>query len=483
MSIDLLPMRGVKLRLQVGSEALDYSGAMESAETLSQPVLDRYRCPRDFLDFALRGALSSDEGYFQFGPTATCYGRSCSSVCETAAESLLCDSVEEVVVSSGRVELPFNPAEIVDNLRLERYANSGSPDSGYESLRRKLYYLLRPFTNRTVRKRIQKFHARNWEKTPFPRWPVDTTVETICEKLLSLAIEARGVDRVPFVWFWPDGAQGCVMVTHDVESEAGRDFCPELMDLDDSFGIKASFQIVPEERYEVSSKFLETFRNRGFEVGIQDLNHDGRLFDNREEFLHRVLIINRYATEYGAKGFRAAVLYRKPDWYNSLNFSFDMSIPNVAHLDAQHGGCCTVMPYFIGDVLELPVTTSQDYALFHLLNQRSTDLWKTQTELILGKNGMASFIIHPDYVMEPDTKLLYTALLGYLRDLRERRQVWFGLPADVDSWWRARNKMTVVRRDNAWQIEGEQAEHAVLAYAKRVDGNLVYELENATQAR
>jgi hypothetical protein len=160
-----------------------------------------------------------------------------------------------------------------------------------------------------------------------------------------------------------------------------------------------------------------------------------------------------------------------------------MSIPNVAHLDAQRGGCCTVMPYFIGNILELPVTASQDYALFHLLDQRSIDLWKTQIELILQKCGMASFIVHPDYVMEPDTKPVYEALLAYLQDLRKKKRIWFALPSDIDSWWRARSKMSVIKHNNSWRIEGEQADRAVLAYAKNVDGKLVYELGTAAEAR
>jgi hypothetical protein len=40
-----------------------------------------------------------------------------------------------------------------------------------------------------------------------------------------------------------------------------------------------------------------------------------------------------------------------------------MSVPNVGHLEVQRGGC-TVMPYFIGRIVELPVTTSQDYSVF-----------------------------------------------------------------------------------------------------------------------
>jgi hypothetical protein len=294
-------------------------------------------------------------------------------------------------------------------------------------------------------------------------------------------MEAKGVDRVPFVWFWPNGARGCLMMTHDVETETGRDSCADLMDIDDSFGIKASFQIVPEGRYAISHKFLAGIRNRGFDIGIQDLNHDGRLFDDREKFLRRVATINRYGGEYGAKGFRAAVLYRKPEWYDAFEFSFDMSIPNVAHLDPQRGGCCTVMPYFIRDILEIPVTTTQDYMQFHLLNQRCIDLWKTQIGLILEKNGLASFIVHPDYVVGHDTKSVYEDLLGYLQNLREKTEIWSALPADIDCWWRERSKMCVEGIGNSWRIVGEGAERAVLAYARNVDGKLVYELARGSQ--
>ena len=80
-------------------------------------------------------------------------------------------------------------------------------------------------------------------------------------------------------------------MTHDVETAAGRDFCGELMNLDDAAGVKASFQIVPEQRYAVSAEFLGSIRSRGFEVSVQDLNHDGKLFDSREEFVRRAQVV------------------------------------------------------------------------------------------------------------------------------------------------------------------------------------------------
>ena len=266
-------------------------------------------------------------------------------------------------------------------------------------------------------------------------------------------------------------------MTHDVEAESGQGFCSELMNIDHSFGIKASFQLVPEGRYRISAALVAEIRDRGFEVDIQDLNHDGHLFREREEFLRRAQRINRYSKIYGARGFRAAVLYRNEDWYDALNFSYDMSVPNVAHLDPQPGGCCTVMPYFIGDILEIPLTTTQDYMLFHLLGDYSLDLWKAQIELIKKKNGLLSFLIHPDYIIETRARSVYRSLLEVLRDMGTTEKLWFALPGDVDQWWRARSKMRVVYDEGQWHIEGPEAERAVLAFAKVVAGHVEYEVD------
>lgn len=444
-----------------------------------QAVHDRYRCPEEFLDFRLSGDLCPESGYFQFGVGTTCYGRSSNGTNRMRLGSQLVESLQTAKCDGKQVLLPFDPTEIIDNLRWERYPSSQL--RAYEHALKSLYYRLRPITNRSLRKQIQRLRAAHWQERQFPSWPVDTTVESICENLLLLTLRASGVERIPFIWFWPDGARGCVSMTHDVETVAGRDFCAQLMDIDDSFGFKSSFQIVPEDRYPVSQEFLTSLRDRGFEVCVQDLNHDGRLFDERNEFLRRVAQINRYGQEYGATGFRSAVLYRNPDWYKDLDFAYDMSMPNVAHLDPQKGGCCTVMPYFIGNLLELPLTTVQDYTLFHVLGKRSIDLWKTQVEIILAKNGMVSFIVHPDYITEPEPRALYIQLLNLLKELRMREALWFALPGEIDRWWRARNQLSIVSDGDDWRIVGEGAERAVLAFARLENNQLTYELAEQPQ--
>jgi hypothetical protein len=459
-----------------------YTSSSVAAEesALLKTISDYYRYPKTLFDIHVSRDLSAEPGYFQFGPEAICYGRVAGNVDLSTHGSIPRDLLHSASVKNSSVVLPFDPHEVIENLRLERYPRGHM--GRYENVLKSIYYRLRPFMNRTMRVGVQKVRAANWEKRSFPQWPVDTTVDNIHERLLLLALEASGIDKLPFIWFWPDGARGCVSMTHDVETAAGRDFCTQLMDIDDSFDLRSSFQVVPTERYQVTSKYLNSIRARGFEICVQDLNHDGRLFDNREEFVRRVSMINYYGRQFGASGFRSAILYRNLDWYQDLDFSFDMTVPNVAPLDPQRGGCCTVMPYFIGDVLEIPLTTVQDYTLFHLLNERSIKLWKIQLDKILSKNGLASFLVHPDYIIEPETQAVYRELLAELKEMRRSHALWAALPGDINRWWRARNQMSLVKDGKSWHITGEGSEHAVLAFAKNVNGQLVYELMDTPQS-
>ena len=270
------------------------------------------------------------------------------------------------------------------------------------------------------------------------------------------------------------------MVTHDVETSAGRDFCPHLMDLNDMFGIKTAFQIVPEKRYSIPQSFLDSIRERGFELNVHDLNHDGHLMEDREEFLHRAKHINAHGRRFGALGFRSAMLYRNIDWYEALDFSYDMSVPNVAHLDPQRGGCCTVFPFFNGKMLELPVTMAQDYSLFHILKDYSIGLWKQQISLIREKHGLMQIIIHPDYIREKAARRVYTELLCYLSELRAGGETWIALPSEAAAWWRLRNELKLVNERGSWRIEGEGRQRARVAYATIVDDKIRYECEPVT---
>jgi len=443
-------------------------GAMNSA------FLEYYRCPENLASFALMAPVFDSEGYFRFGSEAICYGQCSSAFPSKDMTGQLYNTLRDVAADGATLQLPFIPSDIVTNLRYERYAR-GNGTRGNMALLFKAYYLARPFLTTSIRQRIQRLALKGWKDIPFPQWPLDLTVERILEKLLALLLKACRLERIPFIWFWPEGSSSCAIMTHDVETLAGRNFCSSLMDLDSAYAIKSSFQVIPEQRYSVPVSFLDEIRSRGFEINVHDLNHDGHLFRDRKQFLCRAQRINRYGREYGASGFRSAVLYRNPDWYGALDFAYDMSVPNVGHLEAQRGGCCSITPFFIDKMLELPVTTTQDYSLFHVLKDYSIDLWKQQMCRIMTKHGLASFIVHPDYILESRARDTYKSLLAFLAKCRSEKNLWIALPREVNHWWRARSQMKLVSRGNHWIIEGPESHKARLAYAVLEGDGVSYE--------
>lgn len=443
----------------------------------SPTVVDYYRCPPEFAAFGVSDGVSADEGYFRFAG-AVCYGGRQGPGAARVTDDLP-DVSCQVAFDGVQTLLPFDLNTIVTNLRTERY--SRTPHAFERATAARMiqygYYQLRPLLPVAVRKHFQRVSLAGWKNIAFPAWPVDFTVDTLMSRMMALSLRHHGVDRIPFVWFWPDGAPSCAIVTHDVEHEVGRDFCERLMDIDSSRQIPAAFEVVPEGRYTGSHELCRAIQRRGFEVNVHDLNHDSHLFREREEFLRRAVMINQYGQQFKTRGFRAAAMYRRQEWFGALDFDYDMSVPNVAHLEPQRGGCCTAMPYFIGRILELPLTTIQDYSLFHILNDYSIDVWKAQIDLLLSRNALISVITHPDYLIERRAQSVYTALLDYLAALRDRGQIWVTFPADLNAWWRTRARMTVERHDGGWRVEGPDSARARVAFARFDGDRVVYEVD------
>jgi hypothetical protein len=449
------------------------SNAMSS----EQVIIDHYRCPQEFVHVGVRGRLSEHTGYFKFGSESVCYGRASAFSPSLDVGDALYDALDYARVGRSGITLPFDVAEAVTALRSERYMQNGSgagKNSLVQQFVRAAYYAARPVMPVSFRKHLQRHSLRDWNKRKFPRWPVDSSVENTLETAMRLNLKAQSLKEVPFIWFWPEGAQACALMTHDVEAPAGRDFCDRLMDIDDSFSIKSSFQVVPESRYDVPESYLENIRRRGFEVNVHDLNHDGNLYKDYREFKRRAVKIEKYRKAFGARGFRAGVLYRNTDWFDLLNFEYEMSVPNVAHLDPQRGGCCTTFPYFIGNILEIPVTMIQDYSLFNILRNYRLTLWETQMGTIHRKHGVMNFIVHPDYIISEPEQKVYRSLLARLSELRKTAGVWIPLPGELNEWWRQRSQMKLVRSGSGWEVEGDGKVRARIAYARLKNGKLVY---------
>jgi hypothetical protein len=444
---------------------------------MKSSFLDYYRCPEEFARFELSARLGEPSGFFHFGKDITCFGRKAAG--SEAFSKDVPDVLSLLQVQENAIGVPFDVDEVVENLRRERYVAT-EPESWIpDRLVRRAYYVARPFLPVRVRKHLQRFHLRERKNVQFPSWPVDKTVDNLCGELMALCVQAAG-QRVPFVWFWPEEYQGCVLVTHDVEQKGGLGFCRELMEIDERFHIRSSFQVVPEDRYPVADAFLDEIRTRGFELNVHDLNHDGHLFESHELFLERARKINAYSRKWGTDGFRSGGMYRNADWSDAFEFSYDMSFPSSAHLEPQCGGSCSVMPYFLGNLVELPLTTTQDYSLFHILGQYSLDLWKVEMKSVLASYGLTSFIVHPDYVVEERARRVYEQLVVFVLEECAAKNLWQPLPGEAARWWRERRGMRVERSGNSWKVTGAGSARARLAFAQVDRGRLTYHVKHSS---
>ena len=100
---------GQQCRLNTEEDMCPSPSSREDADTLSQALKDRYRCPDSFFDLIVSEHLPSDAGYFRFGPDAICYGRSCSGKLRPRPESALYDALRDVTVDGKSFACPSIP--------------------------------------------------------------------------------------------------------------------------------------------------------------------------------------------------------------------------------------------------------------------------------------------------------------------------------------------------------------------------------------
>jgi hypothetical protein len=157
-----------------------------------------------------------------------------------------------------------------------------------------------------------------------------------------------------------------------------------------------------------------------------------------------------------------------------LGCLYDSSFPDTDPFEPQSGGCCSIFPYFLGDLVELPITLVQDHTLWEILRIRSIDPWRNKGDWLISQHGLINVIVHPDYISSPERVALYDQLLGYLRNRIDGERGWHALPRDVASWWRARSRLRVDGAGATAGIadEGDRsaAGRATVAWAYERDG-------------
>lgn len=377
---------------------------------------------------------------------------------ETVVEELCRDmrhvasgSSDQSVAGSSRLPARFAFGGELGDLLLEHLQEDAN--SATLSAKFRLYYRLRSFVPIFLRQLLQRGRNRNLEVSE--RWYLPDSFVERFKTVLSRQ------DSGSFVIHpWPDDYQLASVLTHDVETADGLRNVLKLAELEDEFGLKSCWNLIP-HKYPIDPGIVRELKHRGHEVGVHGFNHDGRLFESRETFRNRVPSINDAIDRYNSQGFRAPMVHRNLLWLQELNVDYDASCFDVDPFQAMPGGVGGVWPFFAGKFVELPYTLPQDHTLFVALGQETPDIWIEKFEWLASMRGMALLVTHPDYLNTPRRLDAYREFLEYVVGQRER--AWLTLPADVAHWWRQRDGMEVVYSDDEQpHIVGSASERATL---------------------
>jgi peptidoglycan/xylan/chitin deacetylase (PgdA/CDA1 family) len=230
-----------------------------------------------------------------------------------------------------------------------------------------------------------------------------------------------------------------------------------MADLEQKHGFLSSWNL-PLAQYPIDWATVERVRNRGFEIGAHGLSHDGKLFRSEADFAELAPLLERLAREHSLVGFRSPSTLRRAEWIATMPFEYDGSFADTDPYEPQPGGTCSLFPFHLGGLIELPYTLPQDHTLIHLLHRDPLQLWWLKAQWIAGAGGMILSLTHPDYIGTGEHLAQYEELLKRLRDIP---QSWRALPSEVARWWRRRSQMTLSLENGRPVITGDDTSGAV----------------------
>jgi hypothetical protein len=359
--------------------------------------------------------------------------------------------------ADGTVFLPFDPDEVRLNCLSERYREvTGPPGLDWRRLASIGYYRSRRLLPRSAQIWLRRIYARLQARAAFPRWPIETSLHDFQEWFFSI-VQDIAEEPVPRIAAWPNGASWALVLTHDVETGLGMEALDPVLELERGLGLRSSWNFVPRRGYYVSPERVKALTEDGFEVGVHGLYHDGRDLESRSVLAKRLPAMREAAATWNAVGFRAPATQRAWELMPTLGFDYDSSYPDTDPFEPRGGGSCTWHPFFIGNVIELPMTMPQDHTLFVILRQPDGQAWIDKAEFLRSRGGMVLVDTHPDYLLDE-------RIMGAYRDLLERyaddEDAWGALPADVARWWRRRAKSQLTRTSTGWTVTGPAADEA-----------------------
>lgn len=295
------------------------------------------------------------------------------------------------------------------------------------------YYLLKPVIPGSIRQMLRRRLVSRLRSKSQGIWPI-----------------LPGSEKAPAGWpGWPEGKKFAFVLSHDVEGEFGLAKCRKLMELEKRLGFRSSFNFIPEGGYRLGREMREELTREGFEVGVHDFRHDGKLYASQLKFTQQAGCINEYLKDWGAVGFRSGFMFHNLQWLQGLDIQYDASTFDTDPFEPQPDGAHTIFPFWVQGLtdrgyVEMPYTLAQDSTLYLFLQEKTNDIWVRKLAWLASHGGMALLNVHPDYIQFPGEEPrrntfpaeLYESFLRHVAG-QYKNQYWHVLPKELAAWYKA----------------------------------------------
>jgi peptidoglycan/xylan/chitin deacetylase (PgdA/CDA1 family) len=198
-----------------------------------------------------------------------------------------------------------------------------------------------------------------------------------------------------------EGSGASLVLTHDVESSSGLDRMEEIAGIEERYGFKSSWNIIP-KRDVINLKKLADISDKGHEIGIHGIWHNNReAFLAEEEMRAQFRSIAPFIRDFSVKGYRSPAWYRTGTMFKVLAefFLYDSSCLDLDLMSLSGNGGVGFMRPFIMDtgLVELPCTLPFEAPLYYGI--RPEDLmgyWTPKINFIREIRGALLVNTHPE---------------------------------------------------------------------------------------
>lgn len=270
-------------------------------------------------------------------------------------------------------------------------------------------------------------------------WPIEKSVELLRYILLKI-FQLVDQDSFKEDSFWPSGKRYCVLLTHDVDSDSGFKNIYKISDIEKSYGLTSLWNIVP-FRYKINFSVLDNLLTEGHELGLHGYDHRNVTpFLPLKEIDKRIKKSMDLFHNYPIKGFRSESLMRSTELFQILEkyLLYDLSIPDTDNCTTYDtfNGCCSIFPFKINKLLEMPLTVPQDASLLVLgySPNQILDIWLKKLDWIKKVKGLVVINTHPEpqWLGNKEMLKIYSKLLEFIR---KDSDAWLPLPFQAAEWW------------------------------------------------